>query len=385
MKKILFFISSIILLFTASCAKFPDENKIDFIAGPKVDITIINVDDIVDENNKKYNSDSTICFKLKTTNDAAYVSYLVTVEDETILPENLLKGSYNGVLKGTIKYKEEETLVVTKLKPFTVYQIYAVSSHKEGGVGELSNSKITTTDNIAPRYVSRSVTDKIIEFTFSESVVRGAGKVFVSYYSQTPYASLVDEFTVREDSISVSDNVMSLKLSELPAGAHVCITWEKDAVKDFIGNPVSEITTKGFIPGTGTGSGWQGYYLQLPFILWDFETLAEVEEFSDLATFRIVLKSLTLYPSISRVNDNFKVSVTYKITTTPSKEYKLEVLRNNCVVNNEGNLVITLPQTDLLVFGALISVSVNEGSYTDKFGNGCNYFELIDMYKYVRP
>jgi len=380
MKKILFFIGAV-LLFTVSCTKFPEETQIDFKEGPKVEITIVTAS----------NPDSTICFKLKTSNEAAYISYLIeeAIEKDTSkIPSNILKCTYDGIKKGTLKYDEqpngEAIIEVTNLKPFTVYQIYAVTSHKDGGVGVLSNANTKTTDNIPPRYVSRSISERTITLTFSEPVQRGNGRIFATYYSQTPFAAMVDSLMIEEENVSISENYMNIYLfDEFPTGSHICITWEENMVKDLYGNPVSKFTTKGYIPGQGSGAGWQGCYVRLPFEKWDFEGIKDLEEFTDLSTFRIILTLGTPTPPVSRVNSNFDNS--YVVYKSSGRELKFNLPRNNAVVTSDGKLSITLPLTDMLVKGALISLVIQEGSYIDKYANACNFFEIEDMYKYVGP
>jgi len=448
MKKILFFIGAI-LLFTVSCTKFPEETRIDFNAGPDVSINIHDFKtgdiDVVFKKYLKFlntgkltelfdtirlKPDSTICFKINTTNDAVYFSCLVTEEDipSDLDPIDVLKCVSSGLMTRTFKnganktpntmgvvladsrYQQKEyfikgpdgkdsihiynieivpkvdtVIMFAGMKPFTTYQIYAVSSHKDGGVGNLSNANTKTSDSTPPRYVSRSISERIITLTFSEPVKRGDGKIFAAYYSEIPFAAMVDEILIKEDNISISENTLNIIITdEFPAGAFICITWETNAVTDIYGLPVSEFKEKGYV--SGQNATWLGCYFRLPFKQWNFEEPEEVEEFDNITTFRIISTPDTPTPPISRINSNYKATAiytSYNNSGSVTKEIQIDIPRNNSVVNSAGNLSITLPEKPDR--NAFISIILKEESFIDKFGNGCNTFEFKEMYKYVGP
>ena len=382
----------------------------------------------------KLSPDYAIAFKLKTNDNAVFFSYLIREEDapSDLDPLNVLRGTYSNVAYGTFKYgtndlvnetannigvvtadiryqfkeyfvkdvegkdsihvydfdilpKVDTTIVFAEVKPDMVYQIYAVSGHKDGGVSVLSNKNVTTTD-FPPRYVSRSIEDRIISVNFSEPIKRddeNKGNIFVTYYYESPaYATFAGEFIVDDDSITSSGNTLKIELSEdFPAGAHVCITWEEGAVTDRFGTIVSEFTTKGF-QGGQTG-GWQGCYVRVPVEPWNFDDPdddAEVEEFDNYNTFRIILTHDAKYPTIARINADYEATVTYKIG---GRTVTLPIPRNNCAVNSDGNVSITLPQNEKPDKNAMVTINIGKDSFIDRFGNGNDDFKLEDMFKYV--
>jgi len=422
MKKILFFIIAT-LLFTISCIKFPDEKSIDFKAGPKVEITVLdNVKqmsviyirkDVAPFKDSlvifKPNPDSMFCFKMKTTDAASFFSYLVTEEKEGIEASNVLRCTYPGV-KETFQYgennaatrtakeivimvadnrykpniKEQEIDVVpagndtilmfTSLR-FTTYQIYAASGHKDGGVGELSNSSVRKTDNKV-RPLRSSSDDGIISISFTEAIKRGEGKVTGNYYYEMPRIELAGKIEIEEDDITVYDNILEISLSDkFPPGAHVCITWEKDVVQDLFGKSAEEYTVHGY------SREWLGHYVRKPFKTWKLEgTEEKLIKFHDIPNFRILLSvDNPPVPPVYR-NADFDVLVTYnfndgKTTTIP--------LPNGNTTIVDGNITIRLPQTNLLEAKTFISILINENSYVDKFGNGNEKFEMKQKYQYV--
>ena len=411
--------ASVTLLFTISCTNFEKEKPTEFKPGPNVEITILdNVTDmgVMYINVANYeatraifkpNPDSMFCFNLKTTEDAAYFSYFVTEEVDLseISPSNVLKGTYSGV-KGTFKYGDnnfstttaknivimvadnrykskdfdvepagnDTILIFTALK-YTTYQIYAVSSHKDGGVGELTYKNIRKSDNNV-RPLRSSSSDGIISISFSEKIKRGSGKIFGNYYFNLPI-SLAGVFEIEEDDITVYENILEVSLSnKFPPGAHVCITWEEDVVQDLFGLSASEYSIKGI-----SGGNWQGFYVRKPFKQWKFEGPEEkLVKFHDKTGFRIILTGEPPEPPIVRNSASmFDVLITYK---TDNKEITIN-LPGNFTSIVSGNASIRLPQETLLDADGLVSIIVNEDSYVDKYGNGNEPFQMKDKYQYV--
>jgi len=422
MKKIIILISAA-LLFTISCTDFPDETRIGLNSGPKVEITVLdNVKQmsvifvrkdvapfIKTDTIFKPNPDSMFCFKMKTTDDASFFSYLITEAKESIEAFSVLRCAYSGV-KGTFKYGENNAttntakeivimvadnrykpnvkdqeievvpagndtiLVFTSLR-FTTYQIYAASGHKNGGVGELSNSSVRKTDNKV-RPLRSSSDDGIISISFTEAIKRGEGKITGNYYFNLP-AALAGTIEIEEDNISVYENILEISLSDkFPPGAHVCITWELDVVQDLFGKSAEEYTTKGI-----SGGNWLGFYVRQTVKPWKLEGPEEkLIKFHDKTNFRIVLSCEPPEPPIVRNQASFfDVLITYK---SDGKEITINLPGNFTSIVN-GNVSIRLPQEALIDANALVSIKVNADSYVDKYGNGNETFVMNDKYKFV--
>ena len=362
MKNILYIIGAI-LLFTISCTKFDKEDPIPFVSGPNV---VISVDDLA-------LGDSTFTFTLTPGSGVGYYSYLVVKENNarTLDATNVLRTSLTGLSKLTINSDTAATYQV-KLKgldPFTTYQIYAVAANKNGMVGSVANTGITTTDGVAPRPSSFKYTGAVVEVTFSEVIERGTGKISGTYYSSHPAIAEEGIVEIIEDSISVSGKVLTVKLpEEFVAGAYVCLTWEAGAVQDVIGNDCNAYSTKGY---DTANNRWTGINGRIPVVAWEIEGPEDLESFSDWAAFVI---TLTPEVTISGKLATADVKLTY---VSEGKETTF-TLPSNLYGVAAGNIAILLPEEP--IGGAFINVNIAEKTFADKYGNPNKAFELKKMY-----
>jgi len=421
------FLISAALFFAISCTDFPDETQIGNPTGPNVEITILEdfnemavvyVDKSVVPWKEtpaifKPNADSVICFNLKTSNVAAYFSYLVTegVDPDEITPYNVLRCSYPGV-KGSIQYGDNDAeknsandivlvvadnrylpedleivsagndtiLLFTSIK-FTTYQIFAASAHKDGIVGNMSYQTVVKSDGNV-RSLSSTHSDGVISIKFSEKIVRpkeSTGKIFGTYFTDNPTIDEVATIQIEEENIDVYDDILEITLSDkFPAGSHVCITWEADAVRDLFDNHTAAYTSKQYV-----APNWQGRYGRMPFKLWEFdEPEEELIKFHNATSFRIELSGepSELYHSV----DDFDVSLHYilYVGNVGNPDITMPLLRQLSQISN-GVVSLRLSNTSTLIRNMLIGITIGEGSYVDKWGNGNEEFVLKDQYQFV--
>lgn len=253
MKKILAYFTVIAAIVAAGCTNFGDENQLSLGAAPEAVIS-----DVVAE----ADGDS-ITFNLAPSKEAGYYAWVVVkseLVDSTLQADRILKKLVAGVANGLINYtdKPTSTIGVGKLTPFTVYQIYAVTSSKDGVVSKVENFSIRTLDDGSkPTPKKVEIADTIVALTFHEPLKLGTSKVFVSYFAKNTVnganplviAAGYEDFNpqnieVAAERLSVSGNKLIVELPNAPAGVYASITYEEGAVKDLDGNLCSTYTRK---------------------------------------------------------------------------------------------------------------------------------------------
>ncbi len=387
MKKYIVYITVFTILAFVGCTEFGADTSQKLSSAPDAVIS-----DVVAEEN----GDS-ITFTIAPAADAGYYAWLLVQSetvDSTLAADRILRQQIDGQAKGIANYAEDvETIVgVGGLKPFTVYQIYAVASTTDGVVSEITNATIRTLDDGSkptPEEVELS-DSTIISLTFHEPIVLGSGKVFVSYFAKNTVSGSnplvitagyekfnMQDVEINADSLSVDGNDLNIKLSAVPHGAYISVTYEAGAVLDIEGNACNAFVNKADTLVKGEPS--RGITIKVSNESWkiysEFEALNPdtLAGFSDWTDF-----SIPVIPdsNIVVVKENPKIIPTV-IYTEPNKSSTIKV--ETWGISNSDDLEFLLPEEP--VRGAIVDLKVPEGAFEDPYGNSSK--ELVVKGNYI--
>lgn len=387
MKKILAYFTVIAAIVAAGCTNFGDENQLSLGAAPEAVIS-----DVVAE----ADGDS-ITFNLAPSKEAGYYAWVVVkseLVDSTLQADRILKTLVAGVAKGLINYtdKPTSTIGVGKLTPFTVYQIYAVTSSKDGVVSKVENFSIRTLDDGSkPTPKGVAIADTIVTLTFHEPLKLGTSKVFVSYFAKNTVsganplviAAGYEDFNpqnieVAAERLSVSGNKLIVELPNAPAGVYASITYEEGAVKDLDGNLCSTYSRKADTLQSGVPS--RGITVRVPTKSWalqgEFEevnpdTVAAFTDWSALSIPAIAKEGVVVKKKIATV----KPTVVY---AEIGKSTKVEV--KTWGVSTNGVPVFKLPEAPAR--GAVVDLNIPAGAFEDVYGNASLALDVKGNYLY---
>lgn len=387
MKKILAYFTVIAAIVAAGCTNFGDENQLSLGAAPEAVIS-----DVVAE----ADGDS-ITFNLAPSKEAGYYAWVVVkseLVDSTLQADRILKTLVAGVAKGLINYtdKPTSTIGVGKLTPFTVYQIYAVTSSKDGVVSKVENFSIRTLDDGSkPTPKGVAIADTIVTLTFHEPLKLGTSKVFVSYFAKNTVsganplviAAGYEDFNpqnieVAAERLSVSGNKLIVELPNAPAGVYASITYEEGAVTDLDGNLCSTYTRKADTLVSGAPS--RGITVRVPTKSWalqsEFEevnpdTVVAFTDWSALSIPAIVKEGVVVKKKIATV----KPTVVYAET---GKSTKVEV--KTWGISTSGVPVFKLPEAPAR--GAVVDLNIPAGAFEDVYGNTSLALDVKKNYLY---
>ncbi len=387
MKKILAYFTVIAAIVAAGCTNFGDENQLSLGAAPEAVIS-----DVVAE----ADGDS-ITFNLAPSKEAGYYAWVVVkseLVDSTLQADRILKKLVAGVANGLINYtdKPTSTIGVGKLTPFTVYQIYTVTSSKDGVVSKVENFSIRTLDDGSkPTPKGVAIADTIVTLTFHEPLKLGTSKVFVSYFAKNTVsganplviAAGYEDFNpqnieVAAERLSVSGNKLIVELPNAPAGVYASITYEEGAVTDLDGNLCSTYTRKADTLVTGAPS--RGITVRVPTKSWalqgEFEevnpdTVAAFTDWSALSIPAIAKEGVVVKKKIATV----KPTVVY---AEIGKSTKVEV--KTWGVSTSGVPVFKLPEAPAR--GAVVDLNIPAGAFEDVYGNASLALDVKGNYLY---
>lgn len=384
MKRIIMYAAVSVALIAAGCTDFGTENQVNLPEAPSVAITNLIA------------APDSISFTVAPEAEAGYYSWLVVeaeVADSAISATNILKLlDKSGVESGISNYEEAQSTVVgvKDLTPFTVYQIYAVASTKDGVVSPVAIATIRTLDDGSkPTPTSYAIKDTTVTLTFHEPLKLGAGKVFVSYFAKNTLSGPVlavnagmeafnpQNIEIPAASLQVDGNDLVIELPNAPAGAYASITYEAGAVLDLQGNQSSAYTRKADtlvkeVPKRGITVHLANNTFDLynEFVDVNPDTMVAFVNWKTLVIGALPDDGITIGKSVK--------------TVTPVVTYKTAGKRIAIDVTNWGRMsgkpAFMLPEEPAR--GAKVDLNIPEGAYEDVYGNTSTELEISDMYMY---
>ncbi|MDO5571524.1 MAG: hypothetical protein Q4F97_08705 [Bacteroidales bacterium] len=361
MKKIIYTLFAVALLIFSSCADMENFNSIDQGTAPTVSLEISNI------------SDSTFSFVINPGTDAKYYSYLVEEANEpsSLDAISLLGGKYSDVLNNVILKDTLSTFTSNMrgvdgkplAKPNTTYQIYAVACNEKGVIGDIAIKAVTCTDGSMPTIEdwTKSSKNTSIDVEYSESLVRGDGKVSLKYFAALS-GKFSDDFILSDNDFTIEDNIIKIVLPDSLPGAYAFVSWEEGAFTDLYGNKCSALNS-----GLNSQGQARGIYTMIPnveFGIADSCFVAPVKKrFNDWKNFQAIVKLGTdLYLDEDELSKG-DIQVVYT-NKTKFTSYNLDPSLWSV---KDSSIIISLPIEP--EFDDVISININEGILFDQYGN----------------
>lgn len=385
MKKNAIFLAVCMAVVFAGCTDFGTENSVNLPEAPTVSIS--NVLPV---------SDSKISFTVAPESEAGYYSWLVVeseIADSTISATNILKLlDKTGVASGIANYaiSLDTVIEVNDLTPFTVYQIYAVASSKDGVVSPVSIATVRTLDDGSkPTPMGVVLNDTTVTLTFHEPLQLGEGKVFVSYFAKNTLSGPTlaikpgkesfnpQDVEVPESSLLVDGNDLVIELPGAHAGAYASVTYEAGAVLDLEGNLSSAYTRKADTLVSGAPA--RGITVHLANQTWDLHN-----EFETINPDTVVFFTSWNTLMIAALPDE-GITIGKKVAAaTPTVTYKVVGKKTTIDVSTWGTSsgvpVFMLPEEPAR--GAVVDLNIPVGAYEDVYGNTSEALKVEGYYLY---
>ncbi|GHU69335.1 hypothetical protein FACS189413_08060 [Bacteroidia bacterium] len=383
MKNYLAYLTVFAAIFAAGCTDFGEEKQLTLPDAPAVEISNIVAEEAGDS----------ITFTVAPAAGAGYYSWVVVEEevaDSTLSADLILKKLVTGVASGIANYAvTPDTIVgVSKLTPFTVYQIYAVVATPDGVVSPVTIAKIRTLDDGSrPTPEDVDIADTTVTLVFHEPLQLGAGKVFVSYFANNTLDEDAEgylivpsgaesfnpqDIEISAEALSIDGNALIIELPNAPAGAYASITYEEGAVTDLEGNLVNAFTAKADTLIKGEPS--RGITVHLANKAWaldsEVEELTTFAKWDDLIISAIPEEGITVAKTVATVVP----TVTYK---QPGKTTTVNVTAWGSIA---GTPAFLLPEEPAR--GATVDLNVPAGAYEDVYGNTSKALAIEDSYLY---
>lgn len=384
MKKILVYLSVFAAIIAAGCTDFGDENQLTLPAAPEALITGVTP------------ASTTVSFKVAPSGEVAYYSWLVVesaTPDETLQATNILRQTATGLVKGIANYAKttDSIVVVEELKPFTVYQIYAVASSKDGVVSAVKNATFRTLDDGGkPTPQKVALKDSVVTLEFHEPLRLGTGKVYVSYFAKNTLSGTKpfviapgtesfnpQDIVIDASELSVNGNSLVIKLPEPPAGAYASITYDAGAVLDIEGNGSNAFILKADTLDKGVPKG--GITVHVANKAWELRS--EFEDINPDTIDAFTVWSDLVIPAIPDSN----ITVAKRITTIiPKVSYKEATKTTTINVKTwglaAGEPAFKLPEAP--AYGAVVDLNIPAGAFEDVYGNTNVELDIVDNYLY---
>lgn len=374
MKKILYSIMAATLMLTG-CISFDDPTVENYGNGPAVQITTGAVED------------NAFTFTITPESGTQFYSFVVAKETEPqgLDAANLLSGKYKGVAGSVIEAAKSTTYTfdmkqdgIGICSPNTSYVVYAVAANDKGITGEVASAVVLTTDGgaPAPKTFKRDAENKAVVLTMSEAVTRAEGAVTAKYYKEWDILNPV-VLTDEDITVAVNGTEVTFAAPTAPAGAYVAFSYAEGAFKDSFGNKCNALNS-GLDMTTGQFRNLVVQVTPVPFDITD-DNVKSPEDgavFPEWNKFTGVVEfDFDIFRNDDTV-ENGDLSVVY---TTEKKTSTLKLSADEWSV--EGNkLMFHLPEAPEA--GAIVTLRVAEGAFTDVYGNPNKAFASKTSWKY---
>ncbi|MBK5195326.1 MAG: hypothetical protein JJE08_04730 [Proteiniphilum sp.] len=384
MKRYLIYLSVVAIIFAAGCTDFGVETQLTLPDAPTAVISAVTAES------------NAVSFDVAPSGAAGYYAWLVVESvtvDSTLQAINILKQTAGGVAKGIVEYADtpQETVEVTGLTPYTVYQIYAVASSSDGVVSAVKNASFRTLDDGGkPGPTNVVLAETTVTITFHEPLQRGTGKVYVSYFAKNTLSGhkpLVvapgyesynpQDIEVDANDVSISGKSLIVKLPDAPAGVYASVTYDAGAVLDLEGNASNAYTRKADTLINGAPS--RGITVHLANETWKLHSEFEADGPGTLITFsawdELVISAL---PDVgTKVDKKVSTKIPTVVYKQPGKTSTLDVTTWGLI---GGTPAFLLPEEP--AFGATVDLNVPAGAYEDVYGNTNDALTVEGNYLY---
>lgn len=371
MKKLLYF-SGILAMIMAGCTDFDKPVAEVYPAAPAVKVELTSFTD----------SAATFVLTIDTVNTRFYaISFFKQEGDDTLTApagDQLLKEAAGGLSQmfdtKSANHRWDSngsrTFTYVNLMPNTTYGFYAVASNDKGMLSPVAGQKIVTTDNLNPTLLADKkgvvfTVDTVgLNFSFTEPVKLGAGKISAKYFA--PYDTTFT-FTAIDSAylhVAIKDAKVVISADSVPAGAYVFVSWEKGAFTDLFGNEAAAMVTD-IEDKAPTSDCW--YQAKTKSFAVTEENLTDsIGVFADYATYQVEFKfDFPVYKrKLSKKTDKFDPIV----VTVTAADYS--IVANSSTDKwsvKDSSLFISFPKE--VPAGAFVSMQLPSGLVVDVYGN----------------
>lgn len=331
-------------------------------------------------------TDASFIVTVKPTGETSYYSYVVVQADAPSQLDSmqLYKVKYSGLAQGTVKYTAEKPsyTFTVDAEPNTTYQVYAVAGSPQGNVSGVAVKSVTTTDAENPQLADYSAHQDAVamELYFSEEVT-AAGDVTVRYFKR--YTAENDIYndkeagsvTVAPADVEVDGDMALITVEGVPAGAYYTVSYGEGAFVDQVGNKVAALQSGFYTTESGSLAPY-GVYGRAPFQSFDV-TPIEAESFAEYADpFVTGFETENAVMKGAAVTDAAATAV-YELG---NKTVSLELEYGVDYAFYQGYCLVYLPEEPER--GAMVTVTIPAGTFTDEWGNTSNEFTYAALYSY---
>lgn len=365
MKKIIF--SLAVVLGLASCNSWDDEQTQNYGDGPAITIDLTTT------------ADSSFTFTVNPAQGTNYYTYTVVegTEAEEVDASLLLKNAIGGIAGGIKKYSENASVTETMrnaktnaplCSPNTSYVIYAVAASDKGVIGKVASQVVTTTDGETPVVADMESTDSTAVVKFSENVALGDGSISSKYYLEWDPAFAAKDIAAEDLVTTIKDNVVTFKVTNVPAGAYVFISWSEGAFVDSKGNKCPAMNSD-FNMTTGA---IEGVNMHLANVAWDInpENIGP-DAGSLISDYKTWQGTITFAENVYRNDNEVKAGDIYVKYANSKKSTTIALDPTDWEVKDN---VVTFRLPEAAAAGDVITVGIKENVLFDVCGNGNNAF-----------
>ena len=365
MKKIIF--SLAVVLGLASCNSWDDEQTQNYGDGPAITIDLTTT------------ADSSFTFTVNPAQGTNYYTYTVVegTEAEEVDASQLLKNAIGGIAGGIKKYSENASITETMrnaktnaplCSPNTSYVIYAVAASDKGVIGKVASQVVTTTDGETPVVEAVKPSDSGVQVLFSESVQFNSELISAKYYLEWDPAFAAKDIAAEDLVTTIKDNVVTFKVTNVPAGAYVFISWSEGAFVDSKGNKCPAMNSD-FNMTTGA---IEGVNMHLANVAWDInpENIGP-DAGSLISDYKTWQGTITFAENVYRNDNEVKAGDIYVKYANSKKSTTIALDPTEWEVKDN---VVTFRLPEAAAAGDVITVGIKENVLFDVCGNGNNAF-----------
>ena len=327
-------------------------------------------------------------FKVTVTpsGESSYYSYLVDASDaaETLDPETLYKVGYKSVAQGTVEWTKDAPSYTFEVaaEPNTTYQVYAVAASLMGFAGDIAVTSVKTSDVVAPELTGFTASEEQVAFMlkFSEGVVP-AGDITVRYFKRWTATNDISNdieagsVVIKAADVQANGNQAVVAVEGVPAGAYYTIAWNEGAFVDYAGNKLGAQESGFTLTETGSLTTY-GLYGRAPFASFDVNPI-EATSFAQYTTpFVTDFDTENAVMKGAAVEDETATAV----YVLGGKTVSLELTYGQDYAFLQGYCVVYLPEEPER--GAIATITIPAGTFTDEWGNTSNEFTHSAVYSY---
>lgn len=233
--------------------------------------------------------DVTLSFEIVASENASQYAYAVFTgsDNETPSAYDILiqetfavaDGAYNTTIGDDAAFSASVTIDCTEF-PAETYQIFAAAITETGLVGEVTVLNVNMDDKTVPAAAGADIDANVVAIQFTENVVRGNGKAYVSIIQWGTMTYYIQNQVIADEDITVEGNVVTLVCPEAGNGAGYMVSFEEGFVNDLAGNKCPALKTGLNQDYSYAGLGWDTEWVNFPILDTYFETPAEDTDWS---------------------------------------------------------------------------------------------------------